>query len=210
MLFRHTLHCDYTIKCHANNSITPTETDFKTRYGSLIDDKKLTNCSNTSLHMTINESEDVPNTIYLCAFEHAVLEHREYEGEFFIFLMSHAMSSKTDSYVGYTRNPIRDVIRHNDKTIPDRNTSMAAPYWNLDIVLGPFVCKEHAIDCARSWVSGTRGKIAKRKKAPFLSSAYNVPMYHYNESMTIDQFEDILKKNVSPIYTEILKDITNK
>jgi hypothetical protein len=120
-----------------------------------------------------------PTQAELTNQERCNLLSQPYTGEYFTFLMSHSVSSRTDSFVGYTTNPLRDVYLHNQKHVSDRNTCGAAPHWLLDIVLGPFISKELAIDCGLSWVTGTRGKTPKREKAPFLSSAYYVGMYTY-------------------------------
>lgn len=129
-----------------------------------------------------------------------------YDGEYYTFLMSHNVSSKTDSYVGYTTNPVRDVYLHNERLIPDRNTAAAAGNWELDVVLGPFACKAVAIDCGRTWVHGTRGKLPKRKKAPFLSNAFNVPMYDCRTKLE-EPFEDYLERMALPIYNEVLQEM---
>lgn len=105
-----------------------------------------------------------------------------YKGRYFVYLMSHSVVSKTDSHVGYSTNPIIDIICHNHRIaapVVDRNTCMAAPFWVLDIVLGPFASLAEAIECARIWVNRTRGKEPKREKGEYLASVFDVDMYSY-------------------------------
>lgn len=109
------------------------------------------------------------------------LTGEHYNGRYFVYLISHSVISKTDSHVGFSTNPLVDVYCHNQKLLIDRNTCMAAPNWGIDVVLGPFTSKEAALACGRAWVSRTRGKEPKRKKAGFLASIFNVDMYSYVE-----------------------------
>jgi hypothetical protein len=180
---------------------------FKKRYRFLIDGDAVPHAVQRRRINMIISVEEEPGEEDVDAYEHALLCcDAEYKGRYFIFLMTHAMNSKTDSFVGYTLNPILDVIRHNDKTYFDRNTCMAAPHWILDIVMGPFICKEVAIDCARALVNGTRGKEAKRNKAPYLSTLYNVSLYRYNEKLQ-EPLDQVLRENAPPKFIDILREM---
>ncbi len=136
------------------------------------------------------------------AMQMAHAQGRIFEGDYYTFLMSHGVSSKTDSYVGYTTNPLRDVYLHNERRISDRNTAAAAGNWELDVVLGPFACKALAVDCGNAWVHGTRGKLPKRKKAPFLSKAYNVNMYDCRKRLH-EPFDTYLERTTQPVYGQV-------
>lgn len=144
------------------------------------------------------------DVLLIDGLEKAELYRSSYTGEYFVFLMSHSVVSKTDSHIGYTTNPITSVYNHNERIFPDRNTSLAAPNWELDIVMGPFICKEEAIDCSRAWVNGTRGKVSKREKAPYLSRAYNVNMYTYKKKSE-RPLEELLRENADPLFIELLE-----
>jgi len=126
-----------------------------------------------------------------------------YSGRHFTYLMSHGVASKTDSFVGCTTNPVRDVCHHNLKLTADRNTCSAAPHWQLDAVLGPFLCRELATDCGLSLVTGTRGKIPKRKKAPCLSAFYNVPIFTYTKRLAPRLFPALLRTFADPQFAAL-------
>lgn len=207
----------YRHKCTKQFNVTATSTEnqrhkeddtlFRERYRFLIDDAEPYAVHRRTINLIITVDDETAAGEDLDAYEHALLCcDAEYQGKYFIFLMTHAMNSKTDSFVGYTLNPILDVIRHNDKTYFDRNTCMAAPHWILDIVMGPFICKEVAIDCARALVNGTRGKEAKRNKAPYLSTLYNVSLYRYNEKLQ-EPLDQVLRENASAKFIDILREM---
>jgi hypothetical protein len=176
------------------------------RYKSLIKSPVPTSCE-VSRFKSVIEMKQKKEVILIDALHKAELYSIPYTGKYFIFLMSlpHSITSKTDSYVGHTTNPIAEVYRHNNKLTIDRNTCMAAPNWKLDIVLGPFICKEAAIDCGRAWVNGTRGKESKRAKAPFLASAHNVNIYTYTKQSD-RPFEELLTENCDPLFVVLLKE----
>ena len=152
------------------------------------------------------EEEDIINIDHL---EHTQLQQTVSTGRYFVFLMSHSINSKTNSFVGYSVNPIKDVCLLNMKGIVDRNTSMAAPFWCLDIVLGPFTCLEVAMECGRCWVSGTRGKEAKWDKAPSLSSKFNVGLYTYRKTLTHPPIKDLLSRYAHPLFSSIFIEMNN-
>jgi hypothetical protein len=175
-------------------NLSEINTGFSRRYNSFILNEEPVSIRQVTLQLseTLSEKEEEEDDekcgtqtqlIFLDAYEHALIKRMNYNGRYFIFLMSHSIHSKTDSFVGYTPDPVYNVLLHNEKLMDNTTTSKAAPHWILDIVLGPFISKEQAIDCAKAWVSGTRGKNAKRNKAPYLSKIYNVDMYTYMEKM---------------------------
>lgn len=127
-------------------------------------------------HMQV-ERQPEPGLGQASAFQLAQMYVTRYVGEFYAFMMSHDMVAKTDNYVGWTVNPLLDVVMYNAREMGDRSISAAAGSWVLDIVLGPFPCKEEARRCGLAWVDGTRGKQPKRKKAPWLAEQFNTNMY---------------------------------
>ena len=129
--------------------------------------------------------KETPMPMRIDAQQKCELMSEPYKGRYFVYLMSHSVISKTDSHVAYSTNPIVDIICHNHRIaapVIDRNTCMAAPFWVLDIVLGPFASLAEAIECARIWVNRTRGKEPKRDKGQYLASVFDVDMYSYRVS----------------------------
>ena len=145
-------------------------------------------------------------TTLVSALERAQLCGESFEGEFYTYMMSHDVSSKTDSFIGYTTNPLRDVYMHNERLIHDRNTGAAAGSWVLDVAMGPFPSRKCAMDCGRAWVDGTRGKQPKRKKAPFLSAAFGVNLFDRQQPLD-EPFEDLLQRAVPPVYNEVYREM---
>ena len=147
-----------------------------------------------------------PGLGLITALQMAAVRVRSYEGGFYTYLMSHNISSKTDSCIGYTTNPLRDVCLYNERIIADRNTAAASGHWFVDIVLGPHPSLELAMECGKAWVDGTRGKVPKRKKAPFLAEAFNVNMYDCRVPLG-EPFDEYLARNALPIYGEVYKEM---
>jgi len=159
----------------------------------------------TAMHIDVCETvANGDELVTLDALQLCQMHGVNYMGDHFVFLMSHSISSKTDSYVAHTRNPLRDVYLHNTRRLPDRNTCVAAPYWELDCVLGPFNSVAVAKDCGRMLVHGTRGKVPKRKKSPFLSQGFNVPLFDKSQRFK-HSFPHYLAQNALPIYSEVLR-----
>jgi hypothetical protein len=101
-----------------------------------------------------------------------------YDGEWYAYLMSHPLKRcKKDTNVGYSRNPIQSVYKHNHHKLFDKETAIAAPHWRLDNTLGPFLSKVEAVQCAENWVCKTRGIPSKRERAKVLAARYKVPLY---------------------------------
>jgi hypothetical protein len=108
----------------------------------------------------------------------ALLTGQQYRGKYYAFLMTHSLSGKkTHTGVGYTTNPIHELVLHNTMRANDRTTNAAAPHWVLDVALGVFSCAQKARQCCEQWVNGSRGKENKRRKAPLLSEENQVDMY---------------------------------
>ena len=132
----------------------------------------------------------------------STLQGKPFAGTHYAFLMTHPLyGKKTSANIGYSTNPMYDVHLHNTYAINDRTTSAAAPHWILDIVLGPFISAEIAIECTKEWVSNTRGKKSKRAKAVLLSRAYNVPLYSV-AIKPILSLREYLAMNAPPNYME--------
>lgn len=139
------------------------------------------------------EEKDNPETVMTISGEVlCTLENRLFRGVYYSFLMTHSLQGeKTSANIGYSTNPMLDVYRHNNLLTNDRTTKAAAPYWVLDMVLGPFPFKEKAIHCSNEWVSGTRGKDSKRKKATLLKIIHNVNLYDSGHPVGVS-FRDFL------------------
>lgn len=133
------------------------------------------------------------------------LEDRLFRGNYYTFLMTHPLhGKKTSANVGYSTNPAYDVYLHNHLLTNDRTTSAAAPHWILDMVLGPFVSVEVAIECSNDLVSNTRGMTSKRKRASLLSRIYNVPLYDVAKKPSVP-LKEYLATTAPPIYTQHYK-----
>lgn len=119
----------------------------------------------------------------------AMIKGETFKGNWFIYLITlpPSVSSKTDSHVGWTTNPLVDLYLLNKGCVIykhiDRNIAMAIPHWKLDRVIGTLTCEEQAIYFAHMWVYGTRGKGSKRDKAPFLSEASDSNLFSFEEHL---------------------------
>lgn len=160
-----------------------------------------TSISSHSSYFTIEwiESE---NQLSLTRLEYVQMKGEIFEGDYYTFLMTHNVSSKTDSYVGCTKNPLKEIYLHNEKKTGDRTTAEAAPYWKPDIIMGPFFCRIEAIECGLALVNHSRGKKQKRLKAKELGRAYNVNVYDREERLNCS-FEEYLNREIGGFYYNI-------
>lgn len=147
---------------------------------------------------TTNQEEEEEGYIRLNRSQMCLLRGETFRGNWFIYLITlpPTVTSKTDSHVGWTTNPLVDIYLLNQgKTIykhVDRNISMAIPHWKLDRVIGPLTCEEQAQYFANIWADGTRGMKSKRDKATFLSEATDSPLYTYTEKLGEGETIEIL------------------
>lgn len=160
-----------------------------------------TSSSSSSPPATAVAEEDEEKTTMVISNEIlCALQNRLFRGIYYSFLMTHSLQGKkTSANIGYGTNPMLDVYLHNHLKTNDRTTSAAAPYWVLDMALGPFITKESAIGCCEEWVSGTRGKESKRKKASLLKILYNTTLYDATRTIK-GSFRDYLRHNAPPSY----------
>jgi hypothetical protein len=142
------------------------------------------------------------NQLSLTRLEYTQMKCELFEGDYYTFLMTHNVSSKTDSYVGCTKNPLKEIYLHNAKKTGDRTTAEAAPYWKPDIIMGPFFCRIESIECGLALVNHSRGKKQKRLKAKELGQAYNVNVYDREERLNCS-FEEYLNREVGGFYLDI-------
>jgi len=71
----------------------------------------------------------------------------------------------------------------------------------LDMVLGPLISVEDAMECCKDLVSNTRGMKSKRERALLLSHVRNVPLYDVAKKSPVP-LKEYLAKNAPPVYTE--------
>ena len=143
------------------------------------------------------EDEQLPaeGVMVIPKFLMDTLQGQRHKGGCYAYLITHSLcGKKTSAHIGYSTNPMIDLHLHNSLAMGDRTTSAAAPHWILDMVLGPFISTEMAIECTREWVSYTRGKESKRRKAYFLSRIYDVPLYSAAVKPTIGLREYLIEK----------------
>lgn len=145
--------------------------------------------------------------------EMSMIRNETYCGNWYVYLMSHTVTSKTDSYIGFTTNPLTDIYLLNQKKVPDeRNTSMAAPHWVLDQVNGPIICKDAAREFARIWTIGTRGKKSKRNRGVLVAKLSNTNHYTFERKLGEDEnLENLLINSfTAPSFLPILSDMKNE
>ena len=189
-------------------------TDLPTHYTGIYFTTQETSTSSSSSLSSSTEDTEEESIMVLPKNLVSVLEGKPFAGFHFAFLMTHPLyGKKTSANIAYSTNPMRDVHLHNILAMGDRTTSAAAPHWVLDIVLGPFISADKAIECTQDWVSHTRGKESKRKKAKFLSRIYGVPLYSASVKPEIP-LRQYLQQNAPPSYMvkyeAILKSNSNR
>lgn len=158
--------------------------------------------------VTLRRPEE-PGLGALNSVQLALAQGVTHPGQWYTYLMTHNISSKTDSCVNYTTNPLLDVCLYNERIISDRNTAAAAGHWYLEMVLGPHPSEEAARRCGEAWVDGTRGKLPKRKKGPFLAQAYNVSVFDCRVRLR-EPFESYLARNALPLYSAVYSEMKRK
>lgn len=131
--------------------------------------------------------------------QNSMVRGETFKGNWFIYLIAlpSTVSSKTDSHVGWTTNPLVDIyLLNSGQTIYKhigRNISMAIPHWKLDKVIGTLTCEEQAEHLAHIWTDNTRGKKSKRDKAPFISESADAPLYTFTEHLGEETMESLLR-----------------
>ena len=141
----------------------------------------------------------------------AELRGEQYRGAYYAFLMTHTLpGKKKDANVAYGTNPFHEIYRHNAQLVPDRATSQAAPHWILDIVLGPFCCANEAVACASEWVTSTRGKEPKRRKAYTLMQRFGVALYSYHVPHEPPGVDDFLRTRAPRRYVHAYRTLRAK
>jgi len=159
----------------------------------------------TPVIITHKKAEENEGIIVVSKSILCTLENRLFTGNHYSFLMTHPLyGKKTSANVGYSTNPAHDVYLHNHLLTNDRTTSAAAPHWILDMVLGPFISVERAVECSKDWVNNSRGMTSKRKRASLLSRIYNVPLYDVAKKPSVP-LEEYLATNAPPVYTQHYK-----
>lgn len=153
------------------------------------------------------KQRDHKGVVVVSKLIYSILQNELYTGVYYTFLMTHTLHRrKTSANNGYSTNPMLDVALHNKQMMNDRTTNAAAPWWVLDVVLGPFSCKGKAMRCNEEWVDGTRGKKSKRKKALFLMKIYDVNLYSRAVRPKIKCL-DHLKNNAPPLYAHVYENL---
>jgi hypothetical protein len=128
---------------------------------------------------------------------------RVYTGEYFAYLLTQSEPGRTNSLVGYSTNPLREVCLYNARQ------ERASGGWMLDAAVAGFTCKEEAADFGQSLVTGTRGKDAKRDKIPWLATAYNKQLYSYKQQPAVgdDGLAQVLARYSDPCFTEVYREM---
>lgn len=155
-------------------------------------------------HMALPEDrgDTEQRTLVLNNMEQCQSKNEIYTGEYFTLLVTHSEPGRTNSYVGYTGNPLYEVYRYNAKHSADKHQGG----WMVDMVIGPHSCKQAAMDCGLSWVTLTRGKEPKRDKGPWLSAAYNRPIYTFTKEPA-QSLEHLLRDYGDPEFLQLHKEM---
>jgi hypothetical protein len=125
-------------------------------------------------------------SLTISKYNYSLLSRQKFSGSYYAWMIVHYLQNKKkDTNIGVSKNPFYSVYLHNNQFIVNKNTSSAAPHWELDTVAGPFETEETALEFAREWVSQTRGGKSKRKKADDLHKVHGVNLY--TRKMTLNQ-----------------------
>lgn len=133
------------------------------------------------------------------------------DGDYYVFLMSHPLKGlKTETNIGYSKDPIHSLYLHNHGLVYDKVTAVAAPFWRLDNVLGPFSGKALAMKCAEQWVAKTRGTPSKQRRAKELAQFYAVNLYSAERRLTQSFISYLYAINAPYAYIQMYQALTNK
>ncbi len=145
-------------------------------------------------HSTLRHPSPEPGSLELNNRERCEVLGLDYSGDWFAYLLTQSGSGRTNAAVGYCTNPLLEVCLHNARHASER--------WQLAMVSGPFVCKEHARDYGYSLVTGTRGDKSKKEKWPYLCSVYNKTQWCLDVAPQ-EPLLPLLRCYADPLYAEL-------
>lgn len=118
-----------------------------------------------------------------CVDSEELKEAAEYQAKendpYYAYMLGNGdKNAKTQAYVGKGRNPFWKQACHNSKRFRTKKTRSAAGRWFLELVCGPFMCKETAVIFKKAW-SKSRGVDSKRDRALLLAQEYHIAVYDF-------------------------------
>lgn len=94
---------------------------------------------------------------------------------------------KINTYIGKTKDPPKKVEEHNQrKAKGQKTTKAAAPYWSLEMIIGPFNDKGSAIEFRDKWKQKSRGIQSRRQRGLDLSDEYHVEVFDERQNPKTD------------------------
>lgn len=120
-------------------------------------------------------------------------------------LLGHAFEKKfkKDTYVFIAYDPILATIKHNSRTLFNKETRSVAPFWQLHVAIGPFKTVKSATACGQELVNCTRGCLSKRKRAFDLAVRYGVSCYS-DQVQAPGGAEEYLRQHAPAQYVALL------
>jgi hypothetical protein len=154
-------------------------------------------------HWHLTESPTPTPTIELGNLARSQALDWTYRGEYFTYLLTKSDPGRTNAYVGWSTNPLRDVCHLNARQ-DSAGGGGAGGGWELAAVVALFTCPELAADFGQALVTGTRGYLSKLEKIPWLAVHYNKSLYIYKEAPTV-ALPELLSCYSDPAFTELYR-----
>ena len=202
---------EFIEKSHSHSYVLNPQIDSKVVYPSHMEssnEMEIHEIDDDNEEEEVVEGDEYPPIITIPKRIYNTLTESPEVGEWYVFLMCHPLKGlKKDTNIGYSKNPIYSVHQHNTIPLFDKETMAAAPYWRLDCVLGPFISISTVIECAKSWVTKTRGIPSKREKAKTLSKLFNTNLYTIDVKLDVPFGQFLMEKNAPLHYIDTYHDL---
>ena len=143
-------------------------------------------------------------TVELGNLARSQLLDRTYEGEYFAYLLTKSEPGRTNSHVGWSTNPLRDVCQLNAR---QQASASGDGGWELAAVVAAFSCPEWAADFGQALVTGTRGYVSKLEKIPVLAAQNNKRLYIYKQQPQ-EPLAELLEHYSEPVFTDLYKSLS--
>lgn len=138
---------------------------------------------------------------------YCLLSNQRYNGSYYVLLMTHPLNGKkSNTNISYSTDPIHEIFLHNNLLANDRGTSVAAPFWGADAILGPFCSLGKTVSCSKELVDNTRGITSKRNKTIELHETNNVNLY-LSRVHDIVPYKEFIRDVTPPNYIKAYRDL---
>ena len=138
---------------------------------------------------------------------YCLLSNQPYNGSYYVLLMTHPLNGKkSNTNISYSTDPIHEIFLHNNLLANDRGTSVAAPFWGADAILGPFCSLGKTVSCSKELVDNTRGITSKRNKTIELHETNNVNLY-LSRVHDIVPYKEFIRDVTPPNYIKAYRDL---